>query len=713
MSMTEIRPVARLAVDTGGTFTDLVVEDDQGKLTLYKCSTTPDEPWSGIRSAIALAADARGKSVADVLGECEMFVYGTTHAINAVLTSNTARTALITTDGHREVLLIREGGRLHPFDTTRPYPEPYIPRSLTFGVPERIESRGHVLVELDEVAVTEVLGQLRVLEVEAVAVCLLWSIRNPAHELRIGELIEQHLPGVPYTLSHRLNPIAREHRRASSVAIDASLKPVMTRHFRSISTSLSEAGFAGRMLIVGSGGGVKDAAAMADAPIHCLNSGPSMAPVAGRYYSARDTDATCAIIADTGGTSYDVSLIRDGSIPRTDETWLVERIHGFMTGFPSIDVKSIGAGGGSIASVDSYGLLHVGPASAGSVPGPVCYGRGGLLPTVTDACVALGYINPSYFAGGMFELDVERAREAIRQHVAGPLGLSIDDAAAAIVTVTTENMVKVIEEITIDQGIDPREAVLVGGGGAAGLNSVAIARRLGCRTLLIPESGAVLSAAGAIMSDLSDEYAVSFTTSSSTFDYEGVNRALAELESRCEEFVAGPGAGAVSTTIEHLATARYAGQVWDLVVPFDASRFGPPGSTEDGPVTTVDDLVESFHRIHESVFTFRDEGRDVDVTGFRTRVSCRLRAIEDSSVLHDDRGRGGTARDAFFTGRGWVKTPVISLTDLVEGEAVNGPLLIESPITTVVLDHDSAVEPTAGGGLVITVSPTSKPAQTK
>ena len=252
------------------------------------------------------------------------------------------------------------------------------------------------------------------------AVCLLWSIVNPVHELRVGELLEQHLPGVPYTLSHALNPSLREYRRASSAAIDASLKPLMTRYLAALEERLRDAGLEGRLLVVTASGGVLDADTMAAAPIHSINSGPAMAPVAGRYYAEREAGATTAVIADTGGTSYDVSLVRRGRIPWTRETWLGRQYESDITGFPSVDVKSIGAGGGSIAWVDDGGLLHVGPESAGADPGPACYARGGVHPTVTDAALVLGYIDPGYFLGGAIALDVQAARQRSSTTSAGP-----------------------------------------------------------------------------------------------------------------------------------------------------------------------------------------------------------------------------------------------------------------------------------------------------
>ncbi|MEL0145273.1 MAG: hydantoinase/oxoprolinase family protein, partial [Alphaproteobacteria bacterium] len=390
----------RFACDTGGTFTDLIVEDDDGSLTMYKASTTPSDPVKGVLDALTLAAEDRGLALADLLAQGDMLIHGTTHAINAIITGNTARTAFLTTAGHPDILMLREGGRIEPFNFTAPYPDPYVPRALTFEVPERINSAGNVYTPLDEGAVVEIIARLAETEVEAVAVCFLWSIYNPAHELRVGELLEEHLPGVPFSLSHQLNPALREYRRASATVIDASLKPLMGRYLGGLTERLDAAGFAGRTLVLTSQGGMLDAHDLAQKPIHAINSGPSMAPIAGRNYAALDSGSANVIIADTGGTTYDVSLVRDGRIPLTKETWIGQPFRGHMTGFPSIDIKSVGAGGGSIAWVDAGGLLHVGPRSAGAVPGPVCYGAGGTEPTVTDACVTLGYLDPNYFLGG-------------------------------------------------------------------------------------------------------------------------------------------------------------------------------------------------------------------------------------------------------------------------------------------------------------------------
>jgi N-methylhydantoinase A len=683
----------RLACDTGGTFTDLVVEAD-GELRMYKASTTPDDPIEGVLNALTLAADDIGLPRDRFLGLGETFVHGTTRAINAILTGSTARTAFLTTEGHPDILVIREGGRIEPFNFTVPYPEPYVPRALTFEVPERIDAGGKIVKPLDEDGVLRVIEQLRAKRVDAVGVCLLWSIVNPVHEQRVGELLAEHLPEVARTLSHQLNPTLREYRRASSTCIDASLKPLMRGYLHGLKSRLREAGFAGRVLMVTSQGGMMDADDVAEAPIHAIGSGPAMAPVAGRHYASLDAATDTAVVADTGGTSYDVSLVRQGRIPWTRETWLGQRFRGHMTGFPSVDVKSIGAGGGSIGWVDAGGLLHCGPQSAGSKPGPACYGTGGVEPTVTDCALLLGYIDPAFFLGGAMPLDLDAASEALTSRVARPLGLGLEEAAAAVLSLATEKMVGAIEEITINQGIDPRSAVLIGGGGAAGLNVVAVARRLGCREVVIPEVGAALSAAGALMSDLSAEYSRMAFATSDHFDADAVNAVLADLERQCSEFIAGPGEGSLEQRIDYTVEARYPHQIWEIEVPMAAGRFRSP---ED-----LRALVASFHATHKQIFEISDPQSEIELVTWRARVRCRLRERGTGRLVGNAREAqiGGTRR-VYFAEDGWVEATVRRFEEVAPETTVAGPAIIESSFTTVVLDTGAAAKRTEAGSLAI------------
>jgi N-methylhydantoinase A len=682
----------RCAIDTGGTFTDLALEDS-GEVRIFKCPTTPANPVEGILSVLSLAADALGRTREELLADVEILIHGTTRSTNAVITGETAKTALVATMGHPDMLLLREGGRTRPFDWSREYPDPYIPRALTFEVPERVDAQGHVLRELDEGAVVAIARELAAREIEAVAVCLLWSMVNPAHELRIGELLDEHLPGVPYTLSHRLNPTLREYRRASSAAIDASLKPLMASYLANLETALRDAGYSGQLLMISTSGGLMQAADMAATPILSINSGPAMAPVAGRTFAALDHGDENAIVADTGGTSYDVSLVRKGRIPMTRETWLGEPFTGHITGFPAIDVKSIGAGGGSIAWIDDGGLLHVGPQSAGADPGPASYGRGGDSPTVTDACVVLGYLDPERFLDSTMRLEPERAAEVIRRDVAEPLGLELPEAASAILALATEQMVQAIAEITIDRGVDPRTGVLIGGGGAAGLNGVAVMRRLGCRSVIIPEAGAVLSAVGALMADLTAEFAAAVFTSTHSFDHAAVDAAIADLESRCEQFARG--VGFAESEVEFMAEARLSRQVWQIDVPLRRTSFA-------GDSRAVEELLHDFRSLHEEIFAVRDTDSAVDIVAIRARVTCPVGGGSGTSLTTGEAGEGlAGRREVYFSGHGPLSAEVHELHAMAIGAPVRGPAIIESPFTTVVVDPGSEAERRRSGSLVI------------
>jgi N-methylhydantoinase A len=684
----------RLAIDTGGTFTDLVVEAS-GIRRLYKSSTTPENPLRGVLDVLGVAATERECSTGDLLAKTDLLIYATTRAINAVLTGSAARTALLTTEGHPEILVFREGGRSGPFNHRRFYPPAYVPRHLTWELPERINADSQVKQPLDEEAVRQVVDQLAASEVEAVAVCLLWSIVNPSHELRVGELLQQYRPDLPFTLSHRLNPTIREYRRASSAAIDASLKPIMGAHLAELEETLRAAGLSAPVMMVTSSGGLMEAAAVAAAPIHSIMSGPAMAPIAGRHYAKLTAGSDSAIVTDAGGTSYDVSLVRRSHIPRTRETWLGPRFTGHMTGFPSVDVRSIGAGGGSIASVDQGGLLHVGPQSAGAQPGPASYGLGGEQATVTDAALVLGYLDPETFLSGAMRLDRTAAEAAIDRSVGSPLGLDPQRAAAAVLAVTTEQMVHAIEELTVNQGIDPRSAVLIGGGGAAGLNAVAVGRRLRTAAVVFPPVGAALSAAGALVSDLVAEFATTFLTTSADFAFSAANTALDSLRASCETFLERVAASHQGQPmVEYFAEARYRHQVWDLELPLRSSQF----DNQDDVVS----LVEDFHLLHREVFEISDPDSEVEVLAWRARASHRLRVDSAERPRTVNRhAHGRTQRMMYFDEIGVGEVRTYRLGSFETGEELRGPAVIDSGLTTIVIPPGVGARATADGTIVV------------
>ena len=690
----------RFAVDTGGTFTDLVVADTEGRLHFYKTPTTAKDRVEGVLASFRLASDDLDLSLAELLGRGELLVHGTTTATNAIVTGETAKTAFLTTAGHPDILVFREGGRMGApmFDYSIPYPKPYVPRALTFEVPERIGADGKVVVPLDEESVRAVIGRLRELEVRAVAVCFLWSIVNYAHERRVGELIQEALPGVQVTLSHALNPTLREYRRASSACIDASLKPLMGRYLRGLETRLRDGGYRGRVLVVTSQGTVRDARELASAPIHTVKSGPAMSPVAGRRYARADFGAHTAIVIDVGGTTSDVSLIRRGRISETRETWLGPPFLGHMTGFPSIDVRSVGAGGGSIASVDEAGLLRVGPESAGAHPGPACYGRGGARPTLTDACLVLGIIDRDNFLDGRITLSADAAQVAIEEHVGRKLELDATAAAGAILAVATETMALAIEDITVRQGMDPSTAVLVGGGGAAGLNAVSLARRIGCPTVLIPHTGAALSAAGALLSPIGQDFAEVHVTDRRSFDVGGVNAVLERLRAACEDFVRRIGATAPFASIEYAVEARYVNQVWEIKLPVAVERF----DSED----EVERLHGDFHALHRETFAVDDERANIEFITWQARVSCPPEGSSAEWVARTEARTGApTRRNVHFPDAGAMEACILAADQILPGHRIPGPAIVEFPFTTIVIDPGSTAQRSKSGGLRIRVGP--------
>ena len=691
----------RIAVDTGGTFTDVVVADDDGRLTFDKALTTPQRMFDGAREALGLIAGELGTDLDALLREASLFVYATTRATNAIVEKKTAPTAFLTTAGHPDVLRLKEGGKHEPFNFDVAYPEPYVPSRLTWEVPGRVDAQGEVVTALDEDAVRAAVRAARAAGVEAVAVCLLWSIANPAHELRVGEILAEEWPEAPVTLSHQINPAIREYRRASSACIDASLKPLMQSHLGAIRTDLDDAGFTGELVVVTSFGGTLHVEEVVRRPIYTVGSGPSMAPVAADAYGAREEGLSSFVVCDAGGTTFDVSLVQDHEIKTTRETWLGPKWTGDITGLSSVEVTSIGAGGGSIAWIDRGGLLRVGPMSAGSSPGPACYGGGGTEATVTDAAAVLGYFDPAYFLGGRMDLDVEAARAAVLAHVGEPLGIDAQAAAWAVLTVANETMVGAVREITINQGVDPRECVYVAGGGAGGLNAVLLARELGCSTVLVPETAGALSAAGAHFADLVAEVNASRFVTTAAFDADAAAETLRRLDGELDAFAERmPDALTDDQVRTYSVEARYPFQVWDLEIALPSTDLSSPESLEA--------VKASFHEAHERSFAVHEPGQDVewDLWGARMTVTLQppdLDARRERTTA-STRARE-RQREVYFGSTGSVTVSCYDGGSLSPGDAVEGPAVIDEPTTTIVLPPGSRATVTPLRSLLIDVDP--------
>lgn len=683
----------RISVDTGGTFTDLALSDAERVIGIFKEPTTPDDMFRGILSALELAGHRVGLDVGGLLRETEEFVYATTRSTNAILEQELEPPAFLTTRGHRDILLYREGGKPEPFNLRIPYPEPFVPRWLTFEVSERVLADGSVRIPLDELEVRGIAKRLGEIGVHAVGVCLLWSVVNPQHEVRIGEILAEELPHVDVTLSHHLNPIIREYRRASSTVINAALKPLMHEHLQHIDRRLRDLGFLGEPLMVThASGGMLSFEEMSEHPIHTIDSGPAMAPIAGLRYTQLETDFTDVIVVDAGGTSFDVSLIRDRAIGHTPAKWLGPEWLGHMTGMSAVDTRSIGAGGGSIAWVDSAGLLHVGPQSAGAVPGPVCYGQGGTRPTVTDCALVLGYINPGYFLGGRIGLDRQAALEAIERDVAEPLHLSPLEAAEGVLKVAGDSMTNLIREMTVNQGLDPRECLIVAGGGASALNIVWIARELECPEVLIPSYAAALSAVGGLYSDLVTEQSLGFFTDTSDFDRVAANQVLAKLAHGLDDFFKRVG-GHGDEVREFCVDARYAYQAWELEVSLgDMSVLEGQGSVER--------LADAFHALHERTFAVRDEGQIVECVNWRARG---WKVLSKPELPRPELNpRPPQERSAYIEGA-HEAAAVYRAGTIGRDQVVRGPAIVEEPATTIVLPRGASLRVSPFGNYRIDV----------
>jgi N-methylhydantoinase A len=685
----------RISTDIGGTFTDLVCVDEKGDLSVEKVPTTSERVAEGIFNALNLLSNQYGNTPRDVLKQCDTFIHGSTVATNAMISRTTAKIGLILTKGHRDILTLREGGKENAFDLRIDYPEPYVPRYLTLTVTERMNAEGGVEIPLDEDEVRQVLRQLiKEFHVEGIAVCLLWSIMNPAHENRIGEIIQEEYPGLNFSLSHQVNPIIREYRRAISAAIDASLLPLVRKYVNDLDQELRERGYGKTLYVFTSAGALLDAREIIKKPIYTIGSGPAMAPRAGLMYASIEGDQEGKIITvDMGGTSFDVSVVTEGKIKLSRETHVGNDILAIM----KADVRSIGAGGGSIAWLDPGKLVHVGPLSAGAIPGPACYMRGGEEATVTDANVALGYLDPDYFLGGRMEISPKLSEQVIKKKIAVPLNLELLEAAYTIWTTVNHNMVTATEDITIWQGVDPREYLLVAGGGASGLHIVPIAQELKMKKIIVPKLSGVLSAVGGLAADMTMDFNVSHFTDTRQFDYEGVNRHLKELEEKAKAFLSRASVAIENTHIEFFTEARYAYQVWELDISLRDNQIKDQEALMQ--------LVEDFHNAHERVLGIKEPGQLIELVNWGARAIARVPKMEIREQTYggeDPQNAFVTKRNAYFRELGGlVETPVYRGDKLLCGAQINSPAIIEEPTSTLVIFPGSTATVSKWGNYLI------------
>ncbi|MCC6792976.1 MAG: hydantoinase/oxoprolinase family protein, partial [Thermomicrobiales bacterium] len=622
-----------IGIDTGGTFTDLVAYDPaSGDILTYKTPSVPSSPGQALLNAIGGAEIPMG----NVAG----LVHGTTVATNALIERTGARVGFLVTEGHEDIPYIQRINRKTLYDLRWQKPKPLLKsRRDAVGVPERIGAEGQVIRPLDEEAVVRQCAVLKANGVEAIAICLLFAYVNPAHEVRVKEIVERELPGIPVSVSHEVAPIWREYERASTTIADAYLKPLMRRYVDSLTAALDGAGLRSPWTIMKSNGGAMRAGAAAENPIQTAQSGPAggMLAAAALGVQAGEPDL---LTLDMGGTSADVAIVIDGQQKHTTE---YEIEWGVPAAIPLIDIKSIGAGGGSIAWIDAGGFLRVGPQSAGASPGPACYGKGGEKPTVTDANLVLGRLDPGYFLGGRMSLDVERATKAL-ETLTAQSGMSLIDLASAIVEIANENMASAIKMVSIERGYDPRKFALFAFGGAGPVHAAAVARALRIPRVLVPLYPGNASALGMLIADLRVDKIWTQAFKSNAVDAELVERqfgrirdaAVAEL--RGEGFLGEP-------EITYSINMRYLGQNYEheVAIPSDAITAGHLQSAYD-----------AFTKVHEERYGYAIQDEIIELVSFRVTAAGRRASPRLSGTASGEGDARRPDRQVHFRGHGFL-----------------------------------------------------------
>jgi len=681
-------PAWRLGVDVGGTFTDFVLLNPAtGAVRTWKVLTTPADPSLAITEGVGarLNGDAgqAGVSPRDVA----LAAHATTLVTNAVIERKGAPVAFVTTAGFRDIVFMGREYRYDMQDLFLDFPPPLVARQRIYEVAERIGADGEVLEPLDEAGVRDAARRAAEAGVSAVAVGFLHSYKNPAHEDRAAAILHDALPGVPVSTSSQVSPVIREYERFSTVLANAYVQPLIRPYLTGLDSRLADLGIKAPLLIMLSSGGLAEASDAARFPVRMIESGPA-AGVMGAAHLARRRRLPRALAFDMGGTTAKGALIEDAR-PFITFDFEVARVYRFKRGSglpiksPAVDMLEIGAGGGSIARVDALGVLRVGPDSAGAVPGPVCYGRGGCDATVTDADAVLGYLNAAGFAGGAFALDVDGARRAVADQVARPLKLDAARAAWGVHTVVNENMANAVRVHAVERGRDLRGFTLMGFGGCGPVHACRVADILHVGEVLLPFGASVFSALGLLVTPVSFEFVRTYHARLDTLDWDRVNGLLAEMEAQGAALLARAGVDTGAPQVERRCEMRYLGQQREVSVPVPGGRLGL------GHARTI---RGSFERVYRALYTETVEAVPLEVLDWRVKVSGK--ALRLKGVRGRGPGTGGRRMTARVVERreiylpeekGYRLVPVYSWPDLAPGAAIGGPCCVDSPDTTVVV----------------------------
>ena len=617
----------RIGVDTGGTFTDVaLVDESTGRIAVAKTPSTPENPSRAVIDGVIHIMELEGLSPEDVA----FFVHGTTVATNALLELKGAKTALITTAGFRDVLHIGRQTRPSLYDFYAHRPAPVIPRRLRYEAQERMLFNGEVATPLDENSIRETAREMKANGVEAVAVCLLHSYANASHERRIKEILLEEYPEIFVTLSADILPEFREYERMSTVCINGYVMPKVNRYVADLSAKLSEMGVKSALYIMQSNGGIITAETARESSARTVLSGPAGGALAGTFV-CQQTGRGEIITMDMGGTSLDICLIANNTPKYTTESY----IGGYPIKLPMIDIHTIGSGGGSIAWIDAGNALRVGPQSAGAEPGPVCYQKGGTEPTVTDANVVLGRLNPEYLLNGGFRINVGKAREAIEEKIAKPLNLTVLEAALGIIKIVNANMMRGIRVVSVEKGYDPREFALVPFGGAGPVHGVELGEELGVREVIVPKYPGVTSAIGMLTADVRQDYVQTYVTDTREADAGAIQRVFEGLEAQARRDLAAEGFAGKDMALSRSADVRYRGQAYEISVPVSDGAIG------------ADEIAQTeklFHSEHFKSYGYNREKEVVEIVNVRLIALGKLpkvRLVKEAAAAADSHSSGG------------------------------------------------------------------------
>ena len=684
----------RLGIDAGGTFTDFVLADKSGQVRLFKALSTPQDPTLAIKNGLALISEELGVPAEKVVSNCDLCINGTTVGLNALITHKGAKTGLICTAGHEDSLEIRLGHKEdgYRYDADYPPATMLVPRFLRRGVRERVLSDGRVREALNEADVRAACELFRAEGVETVAISFVWSVLHPEHEARAGEIVREMLPGVVLTLGSELYPQVREYTRTSTAVVNAYLAPIMKRYVAAVDSYFRSLGAKQPVRYYQSNGGLAIGQAMTDRSVYAINSGPASAPAAGQYVCV-PFGKTDVITVDMGGTSFDITLTKDGS---TNINKNIDFLR-YRIGVPMIQVETLGAGGGSIGWIDEMGLMQMGPQSAGSDPGPACYGQGGKLPTVSDANLVMGYLNPDGLVGGRLPLDYQKAYDAIKTNLANPLKMSVERAAYGMFTIVNANMVNGIRRVTVERGYDPRDFVLVGAGGATAAHITALADAMGIDTIVLPKLASGLCAFGQIISDVKYNY---MATAPLRLDndaaYARIDELFAQIEAQGVAHLKGDGFKRKDIVTKRSLDMRYVGQVHECTVEIGTFKVD---------AKSIGMVKDTFHKRHKELYTYAEPASTVEVVN----IESTLYGVVDKPARMSI-GKGVSAqealkghREAVFSADGKrTRTPIFDGTPLGVDAVIKGPAVIEEVTTTIVIEPGWTARLDASGSYLIT-----------